>query len=495
MKHPIVWTIAGSDSGGGAGIQADLKTMNALGVYGCSVITALTAQNTCGVQAIEYPSHAFLTAQLQSLAADFPPVAVKLGMLGDAEAIQQVAKHLSVLNTYVLCDPVMVSTSGQTLLAEAAVSSLKAHLLPLVDLLTPNLQEAEILTGRAIQTSLDMEIAARELLTLGPKSVLLKGGHFQGAFSQDYWTDGTQDAWLTSPRLDTSNTHGTGCTLSAALVSCVGLGMDIQDALIVAKAYVNQGLRLAPTIGSGCGPLAHLGWPETHQDLPWLTPNASDGQHRTLFPSCGSEPLGFYPIVDRFEWLEKLLPLGVSTIQLRIKDLSGEALEREISLASSYAQKFNCRLFINDHWQLALKYKAYGMHLGQEDLATADLKALQKAGLRLGISTHCYQEVARALAIRPSYVAVGPIFATTTKVMRFAPQGLEALQRWRHSLPYPLVAIGGIFLDSAPEILAAGADGIAVVRDIRQARHLPSQVAKWLKLFKRESTELNALTV
>jgi hydroxymethylpyrimidine kinase/phosphomethylpyrimidine kinase/thiamine-phosphate diphosphorylase len=498
LNRPIAWTIAGSDPGGGAGIQADTKTMNALGVHACAVISALTAQNTLAVSLVEHPSLPMLQAQLDLLAADLPPVAVKLGMLGPPSAIQAISATLKTLNTYVICDPVMVSTSGHSLLQAQSMEALTQTLLPLVDLITPNRFEAELLTQRRIETHQDVELAALDLLEMGAKSVLIKGGHFAGEqektdqplFCQDYWTDGQQKAWLTSHRQNSSSTHGTGCTLSAAIAACKALGYETLDAIVIAKAYVNQGIRCAPDLGSGHGPLAHLGWPETPEDMPWLTPTALEGQNLLAFPDCGPSPLGFYPIVNSLAWLEKLLPLGVKTVQLRIKDLSGEALEREIAQASAYAKAFDCRLFINDYWELALKYDAYGVHLGQQDLETANLSALAQAGVRLGLSTHCYAEVARALAIRPSYLAIGPVFSTTTKTMRFAPQGLEALRRWRRTLPYPLVAIAGIFLDNAPEVMATGVDALAVVRDITQATDVPERVAQWLALFKQHQAGL-----
>ncbi len=485
---PIVWTIAGSDSGGGAGIQADLKTMNALGAHGCSVITALTAQNTVEVSCIEPVSLEMLRDQLEALRPDLPPVAVKLGMLGGPETIAVIRETLDQLDAFIVCDPVMISTAGQSLLQVETLAQVKTKLLPGIHLLTPNLPEAEALLSCTITSDTDIEQAAFGLLKLGVRSVLLKGGHGSAEFSQDFYTDGVKKVWLTSPRKNTRHTHGTGCTLSAAVTACIALGYEPLDAIVIAKAYVNQGLRLSPELGQGCGPLMHGSWPEAHEDLPWLTETAQAGRNRLKFLDCGSEPLGFYPIIDRADWLKRLLPLGVSTVQLRIKDLSGEELEREIANAAAYARTFNARLFINDYWQLALKYKAYGVHLGQEDLETADLKALCEAGIRLGVSTHCYHEVARALAIQPSYLAIGPIFSTTTKVMRFAPQGLEMLRRWRRTLPYPLVAIGGMFIDNAPDVLAAGADGIATVRDIVNADDVPAQVVRWLALFHSAET-------
>jgi hydroxymethylpyrimidine kinase/phosphomethylpyrimidine kinase/thiamine-phosphate diphosphorylase len=494
QTRPIAWSIAGSDPGGGAGIQADTKTINALGVHACSIITALTAQNTLGVSLVEAPSLPMLQAQLNMLADDLPPIAVKLGMLGSPEAIELIAETLKTLKTFVVCDPVMVSTSGHSLLQIESLEALVQKLLPHVDLITPNRLEAEKLTQRKLESAQDIELAALDLIEMGAKSVLIKGGHFKTVlgepqFCQDYWTNGQNQAWLTSPQQESTSTHGTGCTLSAAITAGIALGYEELDAIVIAKAYINQGIRCAPGLGAGHGPLAHLGWPETPQDMPWLTTTAATGREALCFPNCEETPLGFYPIVNRLECLEKLLPLGVSTVQLRIKDLSGEALEREIAQASAYARRFNCRLFINDYWELALKYGAYGVHLGQEDVESADLHAIANAGLRLGISTHCYAEVARALAIHPSYIAIGPVFSTTTKTMRFAPQGIKALQRWRRTLPYPLVAIAGIFLDNAPEVLATGVDSIAVVRDITTAPDLAARVAQWLELFQQNKTK------
>lgn len=478
---PVVWTIAGSDSGGGAGIQADLKTFQAFGVHGCSAITAVTAQNTCGVARITLTDAAMLKAQVEALAQDLPPAAIKLGMPGSAEATAYLAKMLPKIGAFILCDPVMVATSGSRLATDESVAALY-RLFPHVDLLTPNRDEAAALLGREIAS---VEQAGHDLLAkTGVKAVLLKGGHGAGKFRQDYYTNGQQKFWLTSPVVDTRHTHGTGCTLSAAIVALLARGYEMADALVVAKAYVNQGLRLAPQLGAGHGPLAHAGWPETERDLPWLTHTTEEGIRCPQFPDCGASPLGFYPIVPNVEWLERILPLGVATVQLRVKNKQGEALEQEIAAAIACARRYDARLFVNDYWQLALKHGAYGVHLGQEDLETADIVALAQAGIRLGISTHCYAEVARALALRPSYIAVGPVFHTTTKEMRFAPQGVEALARWRRSLPsYPLVAIGGMFRHNAQEVLATGVDTIAVVRDVTTANAPETVVREWLELF------------
>jgi hydroxymethylpyrimidine kinase/phosphomethylpyrimidine kinase/thiamine-phosphate diphosphorylase len=180
--------------------------------------------------------------------------------------------------------------------------------------------------------------------------------------------------------------------------------------------------------------------------------------------------IGLYPIVDSSHWLEKLLPLGVKTIQLRIKDKEGVELENEIKRSVALAKKYQANLFINDYWELAIRYNAHGVHLGQEDLDTANIEMIHNSGLYLGISTHSDAEVARAHALKPSYIAFGPIFPTTSKVMSSPAQGIDQLKRLRHQLlNYPLVAIGGITLERLPEVLATHVDGIAVISAITQA--------------------------
>ncbi|HLB59586.1 MAG TPA: bifunctional hydroxymethylpyrimidine kinase/phosphomethylpyrimidine kinase, partial [Bdellovibrionota bacterium] len=490
MNRQIVWTIAGSDPGGGAGIQADLKTMNSLGVHGCAVIAALTAQNTTRVSRIEIPSPDMVRDQIRELKDDLPPAAIKIGMLGSQENISLISNELNSIHSFILYDPVMISTSGEALFPLEAIQTLKQQLFPHVDLLTPNIREAGLILGRSISSSADVESAAKAILKFGVKSVLIKGGDREGEFAQDFWTGGRSQWWFTSPKIKTKNTHGTGCTFSSAIVSAIALGFELLNAIVIAKAYVNQGLRTNQNLGHGVGPLNHGGWPETQEDLPWLTHTDESGRERTEFP-C-SESLGFYPIVDSFEWLKRLLPQGVKAVQLRIKNLQGRSLEDEIKKSIEYARQFNCRLFINDYWGLALEYGAYGVHLGQEDIEKADLKTLAASNIRLGISTHSYAEVARAHAIRPSYMAIGPIFPTTSKPMRFQPQGLEALARWRRTLRYPLVAIGGISLERASDVLRAGADSIAVITAVTNSENPEEETRKWLKLFPREIVSLHS---
>jgi len=472
--RPIVWTIAGSDSGGGAGIQADLKTFFDLKVHGCSVITGVTAQNSVKVRDIHYLPVSQIEAQIQALNEDLPAKVIKTGMQGSVESLPYIGKFLQEFPGYVVCDPVRNASSGKLFLQSQ--QNFIQYILPHADLLTPNLAEAEWLTDIKINHYSDMILAAEKLLNLGAKSVLIKGGHAEDQpFCQDFWTNGQESFWLSSPRINHSNTHGSGCTLAAAITACLALGYELKDALVIAKMYVHQSIRLATQMGKGPGPVVQAGWPRMMEDLPYLT-SAPIYSVPLSFARC--DQIGLYPIVDSSEWVKTAALAGAPTIQLRIKNTMN--LEQEIQTAIEVAKSFHCQLFINDHWQLAIKYGAFGVHLGQEDLATADLAAIQKAGIRLGVSTHCYYEVARAHAINPSYIACGPIFPTSTKIMNFAPQGVQQLKYWRELLSYPLVAVGGIDQTRINEIAQTGVDGIAMLSAITTARNPEATIKKLL---------------
>ena len=253
-----VLTVAGSDSGGGAGIQADLKTMLALGVHGMSVVAAVTAQNSVGVQgAWDLPVEAVL-AQLDSVLGDIGADAVKTGMLSSPEIVAAVAGRLTGLRVPLVVDPVGVSKHGDPLLAPAAVDVVRTALLPLATVVTPNLPEVEQLTGFRVEAEDDLRRAAEAVLALGPRWVLVKGGHLTGD-AVDLLTDGTVEVVLRSPRLDNRHTHGTGCTLASAIASRLALGDDVPTAVRAAKAYVTGALAAGFSVGSGIGPVDH-GW-------------------------------------------------------------------------------------------------------------------------------------------------------------------------------------------------------------------------------------------
>jgi thiamine-phosphate diphosphorylase len=201
------------------------------------------------------------------------------------------------------------------------------------------------------------------------------------------------------------------------------------------------------------------------------------------FPHCGHDSIGFYPLVPRADWLHRLLPLGTRTIQLRVKDLTGADLEREVEDAAACARRFGARFFVNDHWELALRFRAYGVHLGQNDLPGADLGALARAGIRLGISTMSAPEIAAANRIRPSYIAIGAVFSTPSKPIEYTPLGLDRFRDLARQARVPVVAIGGITIERAAEVCAAGAEGIAVIADVLSAPDPEARARKWLHFF------------
>lgn len=254
----VALTIAGSDSGGGAGIQADLKTFAAHGVFGTSAITAVTAQNTRGVSAVTALDPALVVAQIDAVATDLRPQATKIGMLANADIIAAVAGAIKGHHlTNIVLDPVMVAKGGDHLLEVAAVAALRDLLLPLADVLTPNMPEAEVLTGLTIRSVDDMKQAAARLITLGARSVIVKGGHLDGA-ATDVWHDGTRWIELSTPRIDTIHTHGTGCTFSSAIAAGLAKGLNIEAAIRQAKDYVTGAIAHAPGLGGGHGPLQHF---------------------------------------------------------------------------------------------------------------------------------------------------------------------------------------------------------------------------------------------
>ena len=259
---PVALTIAGSDSGGGAGIQADLKTFHAFGVFGTSAITAITAQNTLGVRSVQRIEPQVVADQIHAVAEDFHPAAAKTGMLADAQIIEAVAEALRETELAgLVIDPVMVAKSGARLLQEDAVGALTLELLPLSEVITPNLPEAAILTGRPVASVEDMKIAAEVLIERGAKSVLMKGGHLSGNTLVDVYFDGEEWCEWRDDRLDTRHTHGTGCTLSAAICAGLALGRSRRQAVEEARGFTRLAIATAPGLGAGHGPLNHWAAP------------------------------------------------------------------------------------------------------------------------------------------------------------------------------------------------------------------------------------------
>ena len=490
----VVWTIAGSDSGGGAGIQADIKAMQSFGVHGCTAITALTAQNSLGVEAINAVSTDIIESQLLALEKDMKAKVIKIGMLANVQQIQLISEHISHYKAkwptapVIVYDPVAIASSGDLLTEEDTVSAIKECLLPLVDVITPNTHETQLLTGVYLIGPAAIKEAANKLLSWGAKAVVIKGGHwdYPSGYCIDYCVDSNtqngEEYWLGNQKIQTPHNHGTGCSMASVIAACLAKDYPLKDAFILAKSYINKGLKQSVRYGEGIGPVAQTSFPTNLADYPqviepgsWLGDELDfdvplDFNMAADFAPCEEKSLGLYAVVNSTDWLEKCLQQGIKTAQLRVKNKTQDELDGLIKHAVELGKQYNAQVFINDYWQLAIKHGAYGVHLGQEDLEIANLVAIKEAGLRLGLSTHGFYEMLRAHNYRPSYMAFGAIYPTTTKDMTGQIQGLEKLIKFLPLMQsYPTVAIGGIDLSRAEHVANTGVGSVAVVRAITEA--------------------------
>lgn len=556
---PIVWAIAGLDTAGGAGLSADQRAADALGVHLCPVAACLTAQHSQGVEAIFPVDAAQLEAQLQALAPDLRPRAIKTGLLGSVAAIETVARWVDRLradapaNTdphqhlALVVDPVLRASAGGAAFTDAAiVQAYREWLLPRATVLTPNRAEALALLGphaheaRTTPPGEAMDAIpdiATALQALGPRCVLVTGGdaaeaahpadHAAGSnletrFSLDWLQSPQAQGWLCAPRVDTPHHHGTGCTLASAIGACLAWGHGSADACVLGRMVVHHALMHAHPAGNGRGPVvaaagalagasqggAPLPWLGLGRELPWrLMPS----QHPTVKTNAPPAHSGigslignarfeaFHPPADRLYGilpdgpsLSASVEAGLRCVQLRHKPQQGADTALAISLHA--AARHGATLFVNDHWRLALAVPRptpgnelgndeltqdaarchprfqLGIHLGQEDLLA--LSADDRAALRerrhdtlLGLSSHCPWELARALGCGPSYVACGPVQATTTKDMPWLPQGEQNLRWWVAQSDVPVVAIGGLLgADDLRRFAACGPAALCVVR-------------------------------
>jgi hydroxymethylpyrimidine kinase/phosphomethylpyrimidine kinase/thiamine-phosphate diphosphorylase len=502
-RRPVVWTISGTDSGGGAGIHADTRAFDAFGVHGACAVAAVTAQNSQAVTHIEPVRPEVLDAQLAALADDMPPDAIKTGLLGSLDNLRVAVAWVRRLRERhpgrtipLVVDPVFGATTGAAFVDDALRAAYRDELLPLATLATPNVAEARALVPSS--QLLAPEALARAWRAFGVRAVAVTGGdsdrladdeieHLstarlasrlaeidaRAAWAHD-WLDAEHGlrsrGWLASRRIETEHDHGTGCVFASSAAAALAHGFVAADAVVLAKMATCEGLRHAYAAGGGAGPVApRAGFASRLANLPALNP-LPHAPSRFAFPEMPEHTRGLYAIVDSSDWVARVLADGVKLVQLRIKDAPPDALVREIRGAIAIARAAGATLIVNDHWELALELRADGVHLGQDDLEHADIDALHHAGLLLGISTHSYWEVCRARALRPSYVACGPIHATAIKQMPWIPQGDANLAYWCALLSdTPVVAIGGMDAARARDAMRAGAWAVAVVGAITRS--------------------------
>jgi hydroxymethylpyrimidine kinase/phosphomethylpyrimidine kinase/thiamine-phosphate diphosphorylase len=469
-----------------------------MSVHAVNAVTALTAQHSDQFIAINPVEINVLEQQIDA-ALVLQPQAIKIGLLCNVEQVALLARKLEYIDAPIIYDPVMSSSSGQLFVDELTLEAISRLLLPLCDCLTPNLPEASRFLAQPVLTAEQRGSAAKALSAMGSAWVVVKGGHASGAEVYDGCYHRDSGFRLTSERVTTEHNRGTGCALSSCIASALASGYQIRDAIIIARMAVQQGLQSGYGVHKQRGPIAIAGfpvrgwprlttasdenWPQGLAFPPCSLPSGTDQSgaiqpgtvQQSILPDESSSmlaqqpALGIYPVVDSVQLLQQLLPLGVTTAQLRIKHLQATELAAEVSAAVALARQYGCRLFINDHWQLAIEQGAYGVHLGQQDLNSADLKQIHRAGLRLGISSHSHYEVARAMTFQPSYLACGPVFATQSKIMPWIPHGIAGLRYWQQSLDCPIVAIGGISQDNIVAVAATGVSGIAMIGAITNA--------------------------
>lgn len=514
LSPPILWSIAGMDTAGGAGLSADQRAADSLGAHLCPVTACLTAQNSQGVSAIFPVPAEQLQAQLQALAVDMPPRAIKTGLLGSVAAIEAVARWVDRLRAQtpaggdphrqlaLVVDPVLrASAGGAAFSDEDIVEAYRRWLLPRATVVTPNRREAIALLGHpdeAAPVFADVPEIAQALLACGTRSVLITGGDSQetsleGRFSLDWLHTPQAHGWLCGPRVQSPHHHGTGCTLASALAAALAIGHVEADACVLARMVVHHALTHARQAGTGPGPViaasgalagatnggAPLPWLGIGHELPWRMLARTSGSWG--FPAFHPPADRLYGILPDGASLAASVAAGMRCVQLRHKALAGADSALVDSMQA--CARSGATLFVNDHWHLALTTPRpesahprfqLGIHLGQQDLMTlspAERETLRQArhDTLLGLSSHCPWELARALGCGPSYVACGPVLATTTKDMPWLPQGEHNLRWWIAQSDVPVVAIGGLL--SAQDIrrfAACAPAALCVVRALQE---------------------------
>jgi hydroxymethylpyrimidine kinase/phosphomethylpyrimidine kinase/thiamine-phosphate diphosphorylase len=498
-----VLTIAGSDSGGGAGVQASLRTFAALGAFGASVVTAITAQNSTGVSGVWPVSPAQLAAQLEAVGADFALHAVQIGMLGSAAAVDAVADFLVRFRPpHVVLDPVLASTGGTLLLDDAGQARLIGRLLPLVDLVTPNLPEASALSGLIIEDDVGMAAAGRWFLEQGARAVLVKGGHSQIDPRDLLLQAGEPPLWIEGKRVQVfrrsgvqvfrrsavrvseveggSGVHGTGCVLAAAIAARLAQGRDLAAAVGDAKRFVEAAIRGAATPGRG-------------------RPSAEPMAGAALFAPAGSERhtarlaglQGLYVVTDSTLRPDRDAAAvaaaasagGACAVQLRERRLATPALLTLARELAARAAAANVLFLVNDRVDIALAAGADGAHVGPDDLPPADARRLLGPDRLLGVSVGTVEE-AHAAAPHASYFGVGPIFGSRTKSDAGPAVTPARIAEIRAAVPeIPVVAIGGIDAGNIATVAAAGAAAAAVVSAVVTAPDMTAAVRDLVERF------------
>ena len=481
-------------------MQADLKTFSALGVYGATAITAVTVQNTQSVKYVHTLPPQVVYDQIVGVMEDLCVDAVKIGMVNDADTLDAIVRALSERKPkFLVVDPVMVSTSGCALMQPDALAIMKERLLPMADLVTPNLPEAWTLAG----TDTSVDDAAQKILRLGVKALLIKGGHAEGKTKTDYLYinngGGVMRVEFTSETVETKNTHGTGCTLSSAIAAFAARGCGLEDAVRKAKGYLTGALKAGAdvVVGKGHGPVCHFFKPASGQ---------ADKQADCLqvVTDCNPSNLGLSSAVnlqfithftEKYSYADSAmiaLEGGCRWIQLRMKDADEAEIERVARLVLPECRRRGAVFVIDDHVDLALRVGADGVHLGKNDMPVSEARRLAGADFIIGGTANTFEDVQRLAAQGADYIGCGPFRFTTTK-KKLAPMlGIEGYKRILSQMKgcgitLPLVAIGGITCGDIPQLMAAGVSGIALSGSVLRAENPVEEMKKVVEKLKIKS--------
>ncbi|KAH0911655.1 hypothetical protein HID58_034976 [Brassica napus] len=495
-KVAQVLTVAGSDSGAGAGIQADIKVCAARGVYCASVITAVTAQNTRGVQSVHLLPPDFVSEQLKSVLSDFEVDVVKTGMLPSPEIVEVLLQNLSEYpvrgRVALVVDPVMVSTSGHVLAGSSILSIFRERLLPLADIITPNVKEASALLGGVrIQTVAEMRSAAKSLHQMGPRFVLVKGGDLpDSSDSVDVYFDGNEFHELHSPRIATRNTHGTGCTLASCIAAELAKGSNMLSAVKVAKRFVDSALNYSKdiVIGSGMqGPFDHF-----------LSLKDPQSYRQSTFKP---DDLFLYAVTDsrmNKKWNRSIVDAvkaaiegGATIIQLREKEAETREFLEEAKSCVDICRSNGVCLLINDRIDIAIACDADGVHVGQSDMPVDLVRSLLGPDKIIGVSCKTQEQAHQAWKDGADYIGSGGVFPTNTKANNRT-IGLDGLREVCKASKLPVVAIGGIGISNAESVMRIGEPnlkGVAVVSALFDQECVLTQAKKLHKTLTESKRE------
>ncbi|MGN0221519.1 MAG: thiamine phosphate synthase [Prevotella sp.] len=463
--YVVTLTIAGSDPVAGAGIQADIKTMSALGCYAASAITAVTVQDTVNVHAVHPVPPDIVTAQIRAVMDDLHPRAIKIGMVNDEQTIVAIAEalpHHGIIP--IVIDPILVATGGTPLLQDKAYGALCTRLLPLATLITPNIPEAERLARMQITDEASMDRAAAEIIRCtGCPWILIKGGHRQGMKTDVLYGDG-QRYVFSSPPVETRNTHGTGCTLSSAITAFLAQQYAMEQAVAMAKTFVDEALHAGGDVcaGNGHGPLNHFFHPR-----PLLTDS-----WRSAFPCQFITHAN-----DRHSYEQGALMAlqgGCRWIQLRMKQASDDEVAQTAKVLMPLCRKAGAVFLLDDRVELARDLGADGVHLGKNDMSVSQARQVLGADSIIGGTANTFEDIQNLHRQGADYIGCGPFRFTQTKQKLAPTLGIEGYrtllnQMCQAGISLPLVGIGGITCEDIPALMALGIDGIALSGSVLNA--------------------------